>query len=235
MVTPAENLVTFRAEFLEIVEECERFAWLCRSSRLQRESAAKLRAMLAKASEHKAAAIGYRDEPTANEMLAYECALEALANELEMYVALKADAATVAWKHLVNAQMAAGAAVRAHAAAAHLEKTYIPRLYALERLLFSKQLFMSVGFITDESECSICHAVYGECDHIKGRPYMGQFCARVVTKASVREISFVEVPADKHCRVTSITDNDGVARDPLSLEPLSDESGNEKPIDDASL
>lgn len=235
MATPAENLVLFRGAFLALIKECERFAVLCRSSRLHRENAAKLRGMLAKASEQKAAAIGAGDEPTANELLAYEYTLDALANEIEMYVALKADDAGAAWTHLVNAQMAASHAVKAHAVAAHLEKIYIPRLYTLERLLFPKQIFMSIGFITEESECSICHAVYGECEHIKGRPYMGQLCARVVTKTSVREVSLVEEPASKHCRVISFTDKNGVARDPLSLEPVVDESGDEKPIGDADL
>ncbi|QKK06960.1 MAG: hypothetical protein HND58_01480 [Planctomycetota bacterium] len=179
--------------------------------------------MIERTTRLKGDAVATRDEAIANELLAYEYMLDALANELDMYIALKQDAPGRAWTHLVNAQMAASHAVKAHEVAARLELLYIPRLHALERLCFPKQVFASVSFIVEESECSICHAAYGECDHIKGRPYMGELCARIVTKCDVQEVSLVEEPASKHCRLTAVSDEDGVMRDPLSLEQLREE------------
>jgi len=219
MATPSETLAQARQVFHDAAKECEPFAVVCRSSRLQAEHAGRLRDERVQVTEAKKALIATANEDGANQLLAIECMLEALANELDMYVALKRDDPGTAWTHLVNAQMAASQAVRAHAVAGHLEQAYIPRLHVIERLMFPKQMFMSVGFIVEHAECSICGSVYGDCDHIKGRPYMGQMCACIITKSKLLETSLVEYPANKHCRILSFTDKDGVATDPLSLEP----------------
>lgn len=220
MATPSDTLARFREDFHKTAQECQRFAMMCRSSRLQQEHADKLNAARANATTAKDVAIKAALEDEANELLAYEFMLDALRNELEMYVALKRDDPGAAWTHLVNAQMAAGHAVQAHAVAAHLEQAYIPRLHVAEQLLFPKQMFMSVGMIVEEAACSICDAVYGECDHLKGRPYMGRMCVCIIKKSKLLEVSFVEDPANKHCRVLSVTDSHGTAKDPLSLEPV---------------
>lgn len=226
-----ESLMEFRADSQALLDECERFAVLCRTASLHREHASKLRAMIDRAAALKSEAISFVAEEYANELLGYEGVLGALAHELEMYAAFKEDDAGAAWAHLVDAQMAAAQAVKAHPAMAFLERAYIPRLYALERLLFPTMMFLSTAFVVEDSECSICGKSYGDCDHIKGRPYMGQLCARVVTKASIREVSLVEEPASKHCRIEAVTDSDGVARDPLSLKILEpDRPGSAKGI-----
>ncbi|HVZ92992.1 MAG TPA: hypothetical protein VG797_00630 [Phycisphaerales bacterium] len=192
----------------------------------------KLKATRAGAAAAKDAVIKAMLEEEANEILSCEFMLDALQNELEMYVALKRDSSGAAWAHLVNAQMAAIHAVKAHPVAAHLEDVYIPRLHLLERLLFPKQLFMSMGLIVERAECSLCGAVYGDCEHIKGRPYMGHMCVCVITKSKLLEASFVECPANKHCRVLSLTDENGIAIDVLSLEPieLTESSGFEEEV-----
>lgn len=218
MATPSDTFTQFRQEFQDSAKECQRFAVLCRSSRLQGEHAVKLRATRARATEAKEALIAAGVDDAANELLAYEFVLDGLVNELDMYVALKRDEPGAAWTHLVNAQMAASHAVQAHAVAAHLEQAYIPRLHALEGLLFPKQVFASVGIIVEHAECSICGAVYGDCDHVKGRPYMGRLCACIIQESRLLEVSIVENPANKDCRVLSLSDGNGVHRDPLSLE-----------------
>jgi hypothetical protein len=193
---------------------------MCRSSRLQQEHADKLNAVHTNATAAKAVVIEAGAEDEANELLAYEYMLDALANELGMYVCLKRDDPGEAWTHLVNAQMAAAHAVKSHAVAAHLERAYIPRLHVAEQLFFPEQLFFSSAFIAEETECSICGSVYGECDHIKGRPYLGQLCACIIKKAKLLEVSLVESPASKYCRVLSFNDSQGVTRDVYSLEPV---------------
>lgn len=231
MVTPSDTLVRFREEFHQTARECQPFALMCRSSRLQQEHADKLKAARANATKAKEAAIKAMVEDEANELLAYEFMLDALRNELEMYVALKRDDPGTAWTHLVNAQMAASHAVQVHAVAAHLEQAYIPRLHVAEQLLFPKQMFMSVGMIVEHAECSICGAVYGECDHLKGKPYMGRMCVCIVKNWQLLETSVVENPANKHCRVLSFSDDDGVYRCALSLEVVQPEHGEEPGAD----
>jgi hypothetical protein len=219
MPTPSETLAQARQVFHGAAKECERFAVLSRSSRLQSEHAGRLRDARLRVSVAKKALIDCAAEDGANELLAFEFMLDALANELDMYAALKRDDPGAAWTKLVNAQMAALHAVRSHAVAAHLEQAHIPRLHVIEQLMFPKQMFMSVGLIVEHAVCSICSSVYGDCEHVKGRPYMGQMCACIITKSTLLETSLVEDPANKHCRILSITDKNGVATDPLSLEP----------------
>jgi hypothetical protein len=63
--------------------------------------------------------------------------------------------------------------------------------------------------IVKESECSICKQDYGECDHVKGRAYMGELCVRIITKAELREISLVKEPANKHARALHFSEKEG--------------------------
>jgi hypothetical protein len=72
---------------------------------------------------------------------------------------------------------------------------------------------MSTGLIIEHTDCSICGEIYDECDHVAGRAYMGRICSQVVRGIrEVTEVSIVEHPADKRCRVFNFTDN-GIKRD----------------------
>lgn len=85
-------------------------------------------------------------------------------------------------------------------------------MHMLEELLYPQPLFFSIGVIVEASECSICGAEYGSCDHLAGEAYMGEVCVRMITKLrEVREFSVVEEPANKHCR--AYTFSKGVTRD----------------------
>ena len=190
----------FRARFNEIVETAESSAIFVRARELQEESLQVLTTLLDECRANKATAIQQVNDDAANAYLAFECMAEALSSELRFNIALKADEVDQAWDHLMDAQSSAISAVKAHKVADHL-KHYIEKLYLLESVLFPKPAFFSSGWIVRESECSICGLEYGICDHIKGRPYMGQLCARVITDGIPQEVSIVAVPADKHCRV----------------------------------
>jgi len=158
------------------------------------------------------------NEDIANELLALELMLEAQAQELEMWLALKDSRAADAWENLISAQDAARSAVRAHRLGEMLERSQ-ERLHVMEKILFPPQLFFSIGAIVRESTCSICDSPYGECDHIKGRAYAGKICSRIISKAEVREVSIVDDPANKRCRVLEITEG-GIARDYLTWAPI---------------
>ena len=208
------EIQAFREIFNDAAENAERYAIFVRGREFQEESITKLERLLQEIKQKKEQAINSQREDDANGYLSFEYMATALRDELRFYIALKEDRPNEAWDLLINAQMAAANAMKAHEVANHLMR-YINRLHALEKLLFPPTIFFSPGFLVQKSTCSICHAEYGECDHIKGRPYMGQLCARVVEKADLQEISAVAEPADKHCRALSFTEGN-ITRDIFS-------------------
>jgi len=197
----------FRNHFNDVVESVERYDIFVRGREFQEQSLALLRPLLNECRENKERAIKNSQEDAANAFLAFEYMAASLMEEFRFYLALKDDKVDQAWDHLINAESAAANAMKSHQVAAHLTN-YIERLDALESLLFPKPAFFSTGWVVHRSECSICGVEYGECDHIKGRPYMGQLCARVVKEGTAKEVSVVSDPADKHCRAMHFSDDD---------------------------
>ena len=60
-------------------------------------------------------------------------------------------------------------------------------------------------------ECSICGHEYEDCEHLKGKPYMGKFCSVIVREvAELDHVAVVDHPADKRCRVMKFTVEEGV-------------------------
>ena len=62
---------------------------------------------------------------------------------------------------------------------------------------------------------TICNENYNKCNHIKGKLYNGELCARE-TEMELEEISFVDTPANKLCKILKITHN-GKTVDILTL------------------
>src|ERR1700749_2513574 len=209
-----ERVEEFHKEFVALIENVEGLRFATRAKELQVEAIAQLQSFKAKAKELKAEKVAEGIEDLANRMLSYEQTLQALIQELRMWVALKEDKSDEAWDALIDAQIAARIAVRAHNISRHLW-VFIKRLHALEKLLFPPVAFMSVGVLIKHSTCSICDSDYGDCDHLKGKVYMGEICGQVVRDAKLLEVSIVPKPADKHCRILQFTDN-GVTRDVLT-------------------
>ena len=147
-------------------------------------------------------------------MLSLENLIDAMINELKMWIALKEDNPNEAWDFLINAQSAVRTAAQAHSIAIDLNaEGYANKLHLLEKLLFPPQMFFSPGLIIEKAECSICGKEYGECEHIVGKAYMGKMCYKIITKIKeMKEVSIVEEPANKHARMLQFTD-EGVTRD----------------------
>jgi len=193
------------ARYTRVIREAEKVCFIARAPELQsaaREQLSELGVYLADA---KAGFVQARDETAANACLALECLVRALYAELSMYLAWKDDSAENAWDHLIEAQTASGAAIRAHP----LGQAGLRRLGhydQLENLLFPPQVFQSVGAVVRDQECSICGSDYDGCEHIKGRPYFGQLCHVRITLADLSHVALVEEPADKRCRVTHFSE-----------------------------
>jgi hypothetical protein len=210
----------------EVLREGTKLCFLVRDTDLQQAHVEKLNLLRKEASQVKSMCIN--DEDSANLILALEYSLEAQLNELNMWLALKKNEAGMAWGYLVDAQSATQWAIRAHRVA-ETSSTNQERLMLVERLIFPPQLFLSTGMVVKEDLCSICGSIYGECDHIIGRPYNGELCFRKITKLEVQEVSLVDHPANKHCRILFI-EEEGMKRDYLTWRPITGRPAQDKPI-----
>lgn len=219
----SQEIKVFQEKFSETVTECQKFCFITRARELQIQARNKLMPLKAKAQRLKERAIAAKYEDAANAMLGFEEMTGALINELSMWIALKDDEPATAWDFLVDAQMSAITAMQAHPVANHLEG-YAAHLTALEKHIFPNHGFGSIGAIVRKSECSICGQEYGECDHLKGRPYMGRICTEHVKECELEEVSIVFNPGNKHCRIMSITDDEGITRDTLTWQVISNTS-----------
>lgn len=216
-----DELETFQQEFNHTVSEAQRFCFAARGREFQEQALSQLEALRKKAGDVKQNYVRSKNEDSANALLSYEAIISALVSELRMWIALKDDNPNSAWSHLVNAQEAAHESAQAHALAS-LFSGYTQRLSVMERILFPPQIFVSTGEVVEEIECSICGRSYGECDHIAGRPYLGEICYQKITKIKrFDHLAIVEEPASKHHRTTAMTDGD-VSRDVMSWKVVPD-------------
>ncbi len=209
----------FQEKLNRLVLEHQRLGYMTCGKELQSQACVELDAIRNEAAVLKAEIVEVGDEDSANAMLGFQCAASALIGELKMWIALKEDRAHDAWTCLVAAQHSAEAALRAHPATGELEK-YAKRLAAIEAVVFPPQTFTSAGAVITYAECSICGKEYGECEHVMGRAYMGTFCAKIIKNSRVKEVSVVDEPADKGCRITSVENENGVMVDRMTFRPL---------------
>lgn len=146
-----------------------------------------------------------KDEKNANSILTYELIINAVIYEIDAVIEIKKDNPSKAWDCLVMSQECIEASLRIGFRNQDLLINYRVKLHYLEKLLFPQIVFMSAGFIAHESQCSICKYDYDNCDHIKGMAYMGSICIEIFNKIDeLKEISFVNDPADKRCRVYTV-------------------------------
>lgn len=213
-----QEITAFQDEFQQTIEATRKFCYITRAKEFQLQARDNLKNLTEILGTLKKKAIAATYEDAANLLLSYEEIASAIINELSMWIALKEDNLGAAWDFLVHAQSAVISAMQAHASASDLDAD-LDRLEALEHLLFPRQMFFSPGMIIREARCSICGQEYGECDHLAGKPYMGELCAREIIHADLEEASLVLNPANKHARGIFITGKDGIRRDFLTWTP----------------
>ena len=184
------------------MKEAGVFLSIARCSELQQEAIESLKVIKAKVSLLKGKAIAERNENHANILLGYECDISSLIAELEMWILLKQENPDAAWDKLILAQMAVHAAIRAHAGFGDLIQRH-KRLEEIEELIFPPQVFMSPGMLVKSLKCSICGKEYEDCEHLVGKPYMGEFCQTISQGVEIDHVSIVDCPADKRCRITA--------------------------------
>jgi hypothetical protein len=152
------------------------------------------------------------DGEVANALLSAQCFSSAIASEIEMWSEIRAERATEAWSKLVDAQEYIAVANRAHSTSGATEM--IERLALLERTLFPPVVFVSPSFTFRPGRCSICEERFDLCPHEEDVVYAGRLC-RELQRTDVRaiEVSIVENPRDRRCRLTTREDEAGTHRD----------------------
>lgn len=203
-----KKLKSFIDVYNSTVTDCEVYTFLTRGIELQEEACQKLESLFKKADNLKKDLIEKQDEEGANIVLAFGLMTFSLKSQMKMWIALKNDQPDKAWDHLVDAQESASGAIRAYPQLENL-KGYIERLHAIEKVVFPPQVFSSAGFLIKDQICTICHKDYDNCDHIIGRPYMGKLCSVIIKKCELEEVSIVDTPHDKRCRITHFSDRSG--------------------------
>jgi hypothetical protein len=204
----SDSIPAFVAEFNKVVEECAHFRFITRDSGLQQGACARLRDLRAKIGAEKESARASADEDYANLLLGCECSADALISELNMWILLKEGRPDQAWDALVAAQSHLSSAMKAHEGFARVDEN-IRRLDGIECLIFPPQVFLSSGMIVKSQICSICGNEYEDCDHVKGRPYMGNFCTVTLIPSAVDHVAVVDNPANKRCRVLKFSVDGG--------------------------
>jgi hypothetical protein len=219
MTAFVENPGPLIHEFNELIKKSQRRAFITVGTELQKEEIQVLENYRFELAKLKKEFILKKLENEANLVYCFENSALAIQYELEMLVNIKEDNMNAAWGNLVNAEVTIASVIRNHPFNPNMLNGYLDRLAGYQKLLFPDITFCSAGALIKKSLCSICNDDYEKCDHIKGKLYMGEMCCRIITKAELEEASFVEVPANKHCRVISFTDG-GKTFDTLTLREI---------------
>lgn len=198
-----DRLIEFQIYFDKIIKNCQNFTVFTRGQEFQIEACNQLNTLYIEISTYKEEMVNEQNEYAANILLSLGEIAVALNNEIQMILELKNDNPDKAWDYLIDAQIAIKTAIQVHPAGAYHLEEYVNRLSLIEKLFFPNQIFVSIGLIAIESKCSICNKIYGECNHVVGKAYMGRYCCEIITKSNLQEISIVENPSNKKCRMVT--------------------------------
>lgn len=214
-----EKIEEVLSRFEEIIGDAQALTYLTRKKELQEESVTELTDYIDELNSAQKMAIKDRDEDTANRILAIRCSCRAIRSELRVWLSLKEENWAEAWDHLVDAQDFLQSAQAAHEI---MRKPSIQNMQGkyewIEKFVFPPQAYMSPGLIVTKFTCSICGNDFSECEHRDGLPYWGQICSRIIEDTNVREVSVVDEPEDKKCRIIQFSTDDGYIRNKMTWE-----------------
>jgi hypothetical protein len=195
----------FINRFNETIKSYEVYLFITRDSEIQKKIIISLSELLSQVLVLKRNAIKNKEERNANILLGYECSIQSIIHELQMWLNLKIGEPDKAWNNLVLAQNFNIAAIRSDKGFEHLVQRSA-KLEAVENIIFPPQLFQSLGLIVENQKCSICNEEYEDCKHLKGKPYMGELCRFIIEKAEIDHVAIVQNPANKECRMIHFKD-----------------------------
>lgn len=211
-------------EYQDIASNAQTLTFLPRNADLQKEAVNELNEFIETVTTRQQEAIKQRDEDTANLLLAMRCGCKAVRAELNMWLSLKNQDWGTAWSKLVDAQDFLKSAQASHSFARTEDIRNLRKKYDwIETFVFPPQTYMSPGLVVDQFLCSICGKDYQGCEHKAGLPYWGQICSRIIDESTVREVSVVDEPEDKNCRITHFSTDDGMVRNKMTWEKFAPE------------
>jgi hypothetical protein len=206
----SSKLKTFNSVFNNVVAKNLKFLYFTRAIEYQKDAISDLKSLLKRTSSLKKKIISQKNEELSNQLLSLQSLLIAYISELEMYVSLKDQRMDDAWESLVNAQDAMRTAFQANEI---VEKyngdAYLQKLEQIEKSFFPHQTFNSIEAKAEYSDCSICGKKYGTCNHLVGKPYMGEICYQIPRKIEFTGLALIinADPGSKHHRITEVSDN----------------------------
>jgi len=216
-----EDGIPLLTEYRDLARDAQTLTFLPRDTDLQLEAVENLTEFIQTVNGRQQEAIEQRDEDTANLLLAMRCGCKAVRAELNMWLALKNQDWGTAWSKLVDAQDFIQSAQVAHTFTRTKDIQNLREKYDwIETFVFPPQTYLSPGLVVDQFLCSICGDDYQDCEHIAGLPYWGQICSRIIEEATVREVSVVDEPEDKNCRITHFSTDDGMVRSKMTWEKI---------------
>jgi hypothetical protein len=174
---------------------------------LQEEAVLKLGELTERIDAFRKQAQERKDEPAANLAFVFLQYVAGTIHFLSMWLHLKKDRIEDAWVSLTDSQENINCGLRL------LDKESFRQvaglLHVLEQVLFPPQVFLSCAYQYGWAKCSICGQVYGECDHLAGKLYMGEMCTKEVQEVGhVEHVAIVQYPDDKALRVPALLDGD---------------------------
>ena len=198
-------LKEYRDKADNLFEKVGKFACYTRGIEFQEQSINDLENFKLEVIKQKDKAISSGDNDLSNAFESFSLVIQAMICEFKMWINLKNENFNDAWDFLVDAQNNAVWSMQAHEINGHLTR-YISRLNLLEKVLFPPQLFFSDRSVISKSECSICGKSMDECEHLKGKFYMGKQCVEIVRKIEkIHGYDIVKDPANKKCRAQNFT------------------------------
>ncbi len=167
-------------EVFETVNAGMRHAHFSCGIEFQREYIDKLSSLHDRLKQLRYSFIAQSDEPYANATFRAQMLVSGTKNFLEMWVLLKEVKPHEAWERLVEAQN--GFEIAQRVLFDPETRNIVLHLLAVEKTVFPPQTFFSSAFTYTEAYCSICNQRYGDCEHIRGRIYVGQICRRKISR-----------------------------------------------------
>jgi len=199
-------LKEYRDKADDLFERIGKFACYTRGIEFQEQSIEELKSFKSEIETQKDKAVSSGDNDHSNAFESLNLVTQAMLCEFEMWVNLKNENFDDAWDSLVDAQNNAVWSMQAHEINGHLTR-YISRLNLLEKVLFPPQLFFSDRSVISKSECSICGKSIDECEHLKGKFYMGKQCVEIIGQIDkIHAFDIVKDPANKKCRAQNFTE-----------------------------
>jgi len=196
-------------ETIKTLENKLTYLFITRDKTIFEEQLSLLKTLKSKILETKNEFIDQQNENEANKWLSIENICLAIIEGLSLFLALKQNDPDSAWNHLITAQNHSHWSNNEYGLSGNIQRDSISHFNNIELVLFPPQSFVSISMVSEQSECSICHKEFSECEHIRGEAYMGKACSETATKIrDMHHMAIVSHPDDKRCRVTHYGDKD---------------------------